>query len=389
MTMLGALTTMDIPIVKSLHELGYEISWFGINVDECDDFKGPKISLSYSKAQELFERIKSKIIRILRLQTGEEQKLIAQKRFDKWMARNLEKRRDEIDSNLVFIGRAVSSELSFKVIKKYGGRCIIHSQWTHPIKHINILENAFDKLGNSYVPVPKSRLDTQLKEIELCDKVWCTSEFILNSYLENGVPRGKLFLSPLGVDIDHFKPNKIQHTDKESEFIIVFVGNINIEKGINVLLEAILLADIPGCKVILNGAVADYFQSTLDDLVTSLRESGVEVFIGSGAPLKNFQKADLFVLPAYHESFGLVVLEAMACGLPVIISDRVGALDHVIHGVNGFIIPVDSPEALKEKIQFINLNRDQSSKFGEKSRNISESLSWPTVAHRLANEIEK
>lgn len=388
-TKLGAPRSIDIPVVTNLQRLGYEVSWFGINIGSCLEFTGSITSLNISKISSFRERVLFKILRILRLQTGDEQKLIAQRKFDKWMSRILKEKKKEIDSNVVFIGRAVSSELSFQVVKKYGGRCVLHSQWMHPIKHTRMLEDAFSDAGNPYRPIPAERIQKQLREIKLCDKVWCISKLVFNSYLENGVPREKLFVSPLGVDISYFKPMEIASKGSLGYLVILFVGNINIEKGVHILTEAILVSGISKCKLILNGAVADYFKSTLDRMIESLNSVGVDVSIGSGDPLENFQKADVFILPSLHESFGLVVLEAMACGLPVIVTDQVGASDHVLDGENGFIVPAASVEALLEKIRFLNFNRDQCLKFGEKSRDLSKSLSWSSVTRHFVSEIEK
>ena len=387
-TNLGAPRSTDIPVVTNLQRLGYEVSWFGINIDSCEEFTGSITSLNISRISSLRKRVLYKILRILRLQTGDKQKLIAQRKFDKWMSRILKEKKKEIDSNVVFIGRAVSSELSFQVVKKYGGRCVISSQWMHPIKHKRMLEDAFSDAGNSYRPIPEERIQKQLREIELCDKVWCTSKLIFDSYLENGVSREKLFLSPLGVDISHFKPQEIASKGRSSHLVILFVGNINIEKGVHILIEAILVSGISSCKLILNGAVADYFQSTLDRMLASLNSIGVDVSIGSGDPLKNFQNADLFVLPSLHESFGLVVLEAMASGLPVIVTDQVGALDYVVDGENGFVVSAGSVEQLADKIKFFDSSRDQCITFGEKSISLIRQLNWPIISSNLALSIE-
>ena len=162
-------------------------------------------------------------------------------------------------------------------------------------------------------------------------------------------------MSPLGVDTSYFKPDEKTAKESSRDLIILFVGNVNIEKGIHILIDAILLSGISRCKLILNGAVADYFTPMLNRMLESLYEVDVEVIIGSGPPLENFQTADVFVLPSLHESFGLVVLEAMACALPVIVTDQVGASDHVISGENGFIVRAASITDLAEKFSFSHL----------------------------------
>ena len=385
---LGAPRSIDIPMVKALNDLGYKVSWFGINIDSCQDFAGEMTSLNYSRLQRFFIRVKNKLLRDLKIQTGEDQKLIAQKKFDIWMSRILESRRGDIDKNLVFIGRSVSSELSFQTIRKYGGRCVLHSQWMHPVTHSRILEGAFSDLDSSYKPVPRERLATQLREIDLCDQVWCISRLVLDSYLKNGVSKEKLFLCPLGVDTNYFKPGELTFKEDMDKFIIVFVGNINIEKGIHILLEALVMGRMSNCQLILNGALADYFKPVLRSFFKDLKLLNIDLVIESGSPLANLQKADLFVLPSLHESFGLVVPEAMACGLPVIVTDQVGASDHVICDYNGFIVPANSVKELSEKMLYFYNNRDQKKIFGEKSYYLSQKLSWPLVTRRFISCIE-
>jgi glycosyltransferase involved in cell wall biosynthesis len=236
--------------------------------------------------------------------------------------------------------------------------------------------------------VPRERLATQLREIDLCDQVWCISRLVLDSYLKNGVSKEKLFLCPLGVDTNYFKPGELTFKEDMDKFIIVFVGNINIEKGIHILLEALVMGRMSNCQLILNGALADYFKPVLRSFFKDLKLLNIDLVIESGSPLANLQKADLFVLPSLHESFGLVVPEAMACGLPVIVTDQVGASDHVICDYNGFIVPANSVKELSEKMLYFYNNRDQKKIFGEKSYYLSQNLSWPLVTRRFIGCIE-
>ena len=87
-------------------------------------------------------------------------------------------------------------------------------------------------------------------------------------------------------------------------------------------------------------------------------------------------------------SFGLVVIEAMACGLPVIVTDQVGASDHVINGYNGFIIPSDSIKELADKILYFYKYRGRKKIFGRNSYKLSQKLNWPFVTKNFVNCIE-
>jgi glycosyltransferase involved in cell wall biosynthesis len=199
---------MDIPLVKNIHQLGYDICWFGVNLDSCNDFQGQRVSMNRSKFENFFSKCRKKLLRMFKIQSLEEQKLIAQIDFDKWLSCELDKLKDEIDENLIFIGRGVSSERSFQVIKKYGGVCVLHSQWLHPSVQNDALSKAFTERGINYQQILPERIAIQKREIDLCDKIWCISNLVLDSYLASGISRQKLLLIPLGVDIDLFKLKK-------------------------------------------------------------------------------------------------------------------------------------------------------------------------------------
>tara|TARA_B100000401_G_scaffold425622_1_gene355484 strand:- start:161 stop:1384 length:1224 start_codon:yes stop_codon:yes gene_type:complete len=387
-SLLGAPRSMDIPLVKNIYQQGYDICWFGVNIDSCEDFAGRKISMNHSKLKVFFSKAKNKFLRMLKIQSLEEQKLIAQIDFDKWLARKLYKFKDEIDENLIFIGRGVSSEHSFKVIKKYGGICVLHSQWLHPSEHNSILSKAFSARGINYQQVLPERIAIQKREIDLCDRVWCISNLVLNSYLKSGISSHKLFFIPLGVDINAFKPNISSSKDVNSKFVIVFVGNIGVEKGIDILLSALMMSGVTNCKIILHGNVIDYFKPTLELLIKKLRSFHIDVILRGGTPFLSYKEADLFILPSLHESFGLTVLEAMASGLPVIVTDQVGASQHVVDGENGFIISAGSPDCLAEKINFFRLNRENCHTYGHISRSLSKDLDWKRISHRLVSSLE-
>ena len=389
--LLGATRSIDLHMVNHLASQGHDITWFGINLKSVSNFSGKIITLNEPKAIFLCNKIKNKLLRILGIQNGEDQKLIEQQKFDNWLSNILENKQDEINKNTIFIGRAVSSLKSLKTIKKYGGFSILHSQWLHPISHKKILTKAFNELDINYKPVPEKRTEIQLQEINLCSQIWCISQLVYDSYIENGVPEKKLFFNTLGVDTNTFKPKKKLSSLDSDKFTIIFIGNINIEKGIHILFESLLLLSIPNCKLVLNGAVADYFQSQLDEYCKKLKLlSNIDIVIKSGFPLENLQKADLFVLPSLHESFGLVVPEAMACGLPVIVTDQVGAKDHVIDGKNGFVIQAGSATELSEKIMFLYNNNDRSTLniYGEKSYEASQKLNWKYITENFSDSIE-
>jgi len=103
--------------------------------------------------------------------------------------------------------------------------------------------------------------------------------------------------------------------------------------------------------------------------------------------LKEFyNKANLFVTPSIEDGFGMVILQAMACGLPVITTKNTGGSEIVDEGVDGFVIPIRDKEKLKEKILLLYQNKDyllsMSKKAEQKAKNF---FSWEIYGERIKN----
>ena len=140
---------------------------------------------------------------------------------------------------------------------------------------------------------------------------------------------GKTKIWTRGVDLDLFRPRKTDLFDQVDRPVFLFVGRIAIEKNI----EAFLKLDLPGTKVVVgDGPQRRQLQVTFPDTVFTGEQHGE-------ALAEHFSAADVFVFPSLTDTFGLVMLEAMACGLPVaafpvagpadVVTDRrAGVLDH-------------------------------------------------------------
>ena len=178
---------------------------------------------------------------------------------------------------------------------------------------------------------------------------------------------------PPGVDLDHFRPgdryearNSLALPDRP---LVLFVGRIDPVKGIDTLFEAWrrllneLTPDEPEpALVFLGGRRSDgiggtEFDPQLEALVETARRLGIAdtvIFCGSQPrellPLF-YNAADLCVMPSRYESFGLVAVESMACGTPVVAS-RVGGLRYTVeHEVSGLLVPPDEPAALSAALK--------------------------------------
>jgi glycosyltransferase involved in cell wall biosynthesis len=294
-----------------------------------------------------------------------------------------------VDQDTVIIGRNGMSLSSFREVKKRGGTLVLHSQWMHPNVQNKYLNEEFSNIGLKVEPILKQRLDRQLEEIQLVDKIWCISSLVTESYLVNGVQDEKLFDSSLGVDFPLYGSIK-SGRENDSDFNILFVGNVNPEKGVHTLLKAVLGLELgqQRVKMIFNGVVPEYFGGIFSDMERQLTQKGVEVIVQPGIPLDNYSRASIFVLPSVHESFGLVVLEAMASGLPVIVSNKVGAKDCVRDGDNGFIFNEGDDQKLTEIINSFASDSALLEQMGARSREIAKEYDWPHTVKELVTCIE-
>jgi glycosyltransferase involved in cell wall biosynthesis len=177
-----------------------------------------------------------------------------------------------------------------------------------------------------------------LEEIETADVVVSQSDFGRSTYLAGGVAAGKVVALPLGVDTSLFCPGP--RPSVGGPLRVLYVGSVCIRKGVQYLLEA--------------------FQQ-LPPEVATLTVVGVS---RSELPAI-YREADVMVLPSLCDSFGQVVVEALACGTPVIATTDCGAMPR--QGVDGLVVPPGDTQALTAAIHQLAKDRDLLHDMGERA----------------------
>jgi D-inositol-3-phosphate glycosyltransferase len=208
-------------------------------------------------------------------------------------------------------------------------------------------------------------------------------------------------ISP-GVDTERFHPIPQAHAKERIALcpdcrLILFVGRIEPLKGIDNLLRAIALvvARRPELREQLHvpivGGDADRIRE--DDEMVRLQELREELgivdivtFLGArdqDTLQYYYSAAEMVVMPSDYESFGMVALEAMACGTPVIASN-VGGLSFLVrHGRTGYRVPARDPKALAAKITRLLTNEGLRRRIGQRAACWAESYAWPRIAGRI------
>jgi UDP-glucose:(heptosyl)LPS alpha-1,3-glucosyltransferase len=188
-----------------------------------------------------------------------------------------------------------------------------------------------------------------------------------------------------GVDRELFSPAnrqrsrseaRAQHGFGDSDMVFLYVGDLR--KGANLAIRA--LATLPeGRLLLVSRSRTDSYQRLAKELGVSDRV----VFAGPTNQVeKAYAAADAFVLPTPYDAFAMVVSEAMACALPVIVSREAGASELIKHGVNGLLLADATVSELAQRMDSLERDRPWAAQLGCAARKRVESLSWDTVAQQ-------
>ena len=106
--------------------------------------------------------------------------------------------------------------------------------------------------------------------------------------------------------------------------------------------------------------------------------------VGRDQIIKWYHKADIFILPSYHEGLPTVLLEAMSCGLPVIATNVRGNRDLISHGENGILVPAYSPKKMAEAVSSLMDDDTMRHKIGQNARNLIEKeYTWDKISNKM------
>ena len=248
---------------------------------------------------------------------------------------------------------------------------------------------------------PVLRLEVEKKAVPIADALIAfTAEEKDNLISIYGAQPEKVKVIPCGVDTDLFRPMDKGKARSElglpnSSQILLFAGRIQPFKGIDILLRAVArLLDNRELHLFIIGG-----DSESDGEVTRLRTLSAELgidgkvtFCGAmehGEMPLFYGAADICVVPSYHESFGLVALEALACGIPVVAS-RVGGLATIIKdGETGYLIDELSPEAFAQRLELLLGDEKLKRRMGDAAHLSVMKYEWSMVARQVLNVYEE
>jgi len=226
-------------------------------------------------------------------------------------------------------------ELSLMSAKALGMQTYLGHGSAHPHDQIILINTERELWG--LPPIKTAPNAKQLeREFQLADTIIVQSSFSEQSLRTNGVSAEKITRLPPGVNTSHFFPAP---PDTTRTFRVLFLGQVTLRKGLQYLLEAWKRLAWRDAELWVVGKVLSDSKPVLNHYAGL---PGLHLTGYVPDQLEALQKADVFVAPSVEDGFGHTVIEAMACGLPVVASANTGASDLVRESEGGFVVPYNS-----------------------------------------------
>jgi glycosyltransferase involved in cell wall biosynthesis len=290
--------------------------------------------------------------------------------FDLWAAARLPDAR---------AGAVIACEISaldtFREARRLGMTTILDAPSLH--------HAAQDRLHGTTDTTALHRRIVRVKdeEIALADHILTVSELARRTYLDAGVPVEKLHAVALGADTGLFTPRSAGEPPPAA-FTFLFAGASLHRKGFDLLLAAFAQmmesADVHLRIVGPRGDAAHLLERWPTGRISA---AGLTDQPGLAAELR---RADCLVLPSRNDSYAMVVAEALAAGIPALVSEMVGAKDLLTEGETGWTVPVGDVGALAERMLWCARHPAEVRAMRDACRRAAEGASWPAYHRRLA-----
>ena len=264
-----------------------------------------------------------------------------------------------------------------------GGRRVLMQMQPHPAAvKAALLSDRFlpdfqDHFRNE-ISWPREVFERFSREPHLADSCIAASSYTRKTLIDNGISPDRVSVIPYGVDLEFFSPADSQR----NQLSVLFVGQLCRQKGLHYLLEAwrrlapsnaeLRIVGVPHNKAV----ISQYMQVARFLGRLNWRELREE-----------YRRADLLCLPSLSENSGQVILEAIACGTPVLTTTSCGASDLIRHGESGLVIPPAHLEFLISSLEWASRNRDKVREMRAAARSTAEQYPWSKFRKNIVEQL--
>lgn len=282
----------------------------------------------------------------------------------------------------VFVGWTGSSLEALIQAREMGVRTVLERGSSHCTEWRNLMSEEYDYLNKPFDQM-YNFWQRELLEYELADYISIPSTFVRDTFVKRGIPKEKLLVNAYGVDLSSFKQLK----KEDDKFRIINVGGFSVRKGSRYLLQAFHELKLPNAELWHIGSVSPEMQPFIkkyasDKIIFHGHKPQNELF-------KYYSQGSVFVLMSIEEGMAMVQCQAMACGLPLIVTTNTGGADLIGEDNKaGYILPIRDVEQLKSRLIELYENKDRCYEMGQVAKNrVSSGFTWSDYGDRYAANI--
>ena len=262
--------------------------------------------------------------------------------YDAWVLPQI-KPEDDIISSYGY------ANFCFKKVKKLQGKTFLDAGNSHPAHFWDVITEEHRIWGVKRPPYPPHWNQRARRMLDYTDYIICPSRYVEKTYLERGFSKDRLLYAPFPTDLSLFQPDW-ESIPPADPLRVICTGSVSLRKGFPYLLEAIrVLRKDRDVRLMLT----DNIESSMLPILKRYDDIPIE-----WAPSLNhrelasrLKKAHVFALLSLEDGFARTVTEALACGLPAVVTPHTGARDFIVNGKNGYVVPIRDATAAAEAIQ--------------------------------------
>ena len=246
---------------------------------------------------------------------------------------------------------------------------------------------------------PRLRIETESALVRRCTRIIASTDKEKRALVSHyAAPSRKISVVPCGVNLERFrvtgKAPARHRLGLDTERIIMFVGRIDPLKGADNLIKALpYLRHIPRLRLMIVGG-GEHSQREIGQLQKLANNLEVQNLVDFRGLIKHedlpdfYNAADACVVPSYYESFGLVALESLACGTPVVATDVGNHKNLIREGDTGYVAEDNDPRRLADKIALLLSRSESNAESAQSIRGTVSSLSWSNIAEAIARHCQ-
>ena len=272
---------------------------------------------------------------------GEAAKVACFPLFDAWVKRQIP------EGTAVFSSYGYAVE-AFRKARATGGFTLLDGGNSHFAHYWRVVSEEHARWNCDLAPFPRQWYERGLRSLELTDWIFSPSSYVTRSFIDEGFPAERVLHLPYPVNLSHFSPEP--NTDlPASPLRVVCTGGVSLRKGFPYLLEAMRIIRKERDAVLM---LTDIVHPTMRSILASYSDIPIE-----WAPMlpheqlaARLKSAHVFALLSIEEGLARTALEAIACGVPAVLTPNTGTADFIQPGINGEVVPIRDAAAAAEAI---------------------------------------